>query len=246
MLTDLKSVVERVIADYELRTGEKANANQVIEALLASYGAAAHAIYRYIDNRLLQLFPKTADSEWLALWGERTGVTRKNGESLDAWRKRIELALQERNRFGRTEDYIAWCIVYDDIKFAYVNPNTPILGATTVVLGSYSELTTARKLEIHSEIKAKIHAGSALYIKQSALQLVNLTIKTASAHRTAITNILSEFIAATNSTHNAVITIAQLHSKIDVVTNAYTLVAPTSKITAQNDNYLKLGTITWQ
>lgn len=67
METDLQSVIDRIIADYELATGEQADANQVIEALIGAFGGAVHAIYRYIDNRLEQIFPALADEDYLEL-----------------------------------------------------------------------------------------------------------------------------------------------------------------------------------
>jgi uncharacterized phage protein gp47/JayE len=245
MQTDLQNVIDRIIKDFELRTGESANLNVVIEALLNSYGSAAHAIYRYIDNRLEQMFPATASVEWLNLWAFRVGIIRLDDESLDDYRRRIELKLQERNRFGRLKDLAAWGFAYDDIDFTYPRANTPLNNQTTLVLGSKTTLTDERKSQIRKEISAKMHAGAMLFVKQSEPQLIDFEITVATEFRDDISNILDAFITSTNATAGAEITIAAIHSQIDTITNDYTLITPSIKVVATSDNHLTLGNITW-
>ncbi len=100
MKTDLKSVISRAVADFELHTGERANANQVVEAIIASYSGAAHALYRYIENRLLELNPVTASEEGLAAFAIQAETPRKPNETLDDWRARIIYALDPKPRIG--------------------------------------------------------------------------------------------------------------------------------------------------
>ena len=246
MLTDLASVIERISVDFELRTGEKPNANQVIEALISAYGGAAHAIYRYIDNRLEQMFPSTANEDWLELWAQRVGLTRDVDETIDSYRVRIEAALQERRRFGTTDDLSAWGLIYDDIRFVYPLLNQPNFGYTTLVLGSDSVLSDERKTQIRLEIEAKMVAGSRLFVKQSQVQLVDFTITTDVSNQTNIQTALGGLIKDTNADMGAQITIAQIHAKIDTITNDYTLVLPVNKVKATGDNHLKIGQISWQ
>jgi hypothetical protein len=245
METDLINVTNRIIADFELRTGEQADANQVIEALIGSYSGAAHAIYRYIDNRLNQMFPLLADEDWLDLWADRVGITRLEGEIIDTYRIRVEAALQACRRFGTIDDLIAWGLVYDDIRFIYPLPNQPNFGYTTLVLGSDDLLSEIRKTEIRLEIEAQMVAGSRLYVEQSQVQLVDFVIITDMAYQVDIQTVLNILIKDSNAEINAQITIAQIHAQIDTITNNYTLVSPDFKIEALNNNYLEIGLITW-
>ncbi len=246
METDLQSVINRIIADYELATGEQADANQVIEALIGAYGGAAHAIYRYIDNRLQQIFPSLADEQYLELWAEIAGITRLEGESLDDFRLRVEIALQDKSRFGTIDDLRAWGIVYADIDFCYSIANEPYFGYATLVLGNYGVLSEERKTEIRLEVESKMAAGSRLYVKQSQPQLIDFTITADLSYQADIQTVLSDFIKSSNVNSGAQITIAQIHAQIDTITNDYTLTQPVSTIDATGDNYLKLGQITWQ
>jgi uncharacterized phage protein gp47/JayE len=242
--TDLQSVIDRIIADYELATGEQANANQVIEALIGAYGGAAHAIYRYIDNRLEQIFPSLANEQYLALWGNIAGITQEQDESLDDFRIRVEIALKDRSRFGTIDDLIAWAIVYSDIDFAYSYSTTP--GYSTIALGSYGVLSEARKQEIKLAIEEKMAAGSVLLITQSQPQFIDFTITADGNYQTDIRITLDDLIKSTNINHNASLTIAQINDQIANITIDYTLISPVATITATGDNYLRLGEITWQ
>jgi len=245
MQTDLQSVIDRIIADYELRTGEQANANQVIEALIGAYGGAAHAIYRYIDNRLLQIFPETADEDYLDLWAGIAGITRFENESIDDYRLRIEIALQDRSRFGTIDDLRAWVIVYDDIDFSYAIANEPDFGYATLVLGNYGVLSEERKTEIRLEIEARMAAGSRLFVIQSPVQLVDFQISVDLSFQEDIRTVLSAFIKSTNINIHGQITVAQIHAQIDTITNDYVLTAPVITHTAENSNHLKLGLMEW-
>lgn len=246
MLTDLASVIERISVDFELRTGEKPNANQVIEALISAYGGAAHAIYRYIDNRLRQMFPATADEDWLELWAQRVGVARNIDEPIDSYRIRIEAALQRRRRFGTKDDLSAWGLVYDDIRFVYPLPNYPSFGYTTLVLGSDDVLSDLYKTQIRLEIEDKMVAGSRLFVKQSQSQMVDFTIITDASNQPNIQTALNELIKSTNAYIGAQITVAKIHAAIDTITNEYTLVLPDNKVESAGDNHLKIGQISWQ
>ncbi|BAS67627.1 baseplate J/gp47 family protein [Bathymodiolus septemdierum thioautotrophic gill symbiont] len=246
MKTDLKSIIERVIADFEFSTGEKADANQVIEALIGAFSGANHAIYRYIDNRLNQMFPALADEDWLKIWASITKTPRLDNEAIDSWRKRINAALAGRNRFGRTEDLIAWGLLYDDVTFVYVQSNTPENGITTLVLGSNDILSDARKSTLLDEISENMHEGTFLMLKQSEPQPVNFEITADAQYRQLIESALSKFIKNTNGEADAQITIAKIHAQIESVTDVYTLHQPAQKITAQNSKHLVLGVITWQ
>lgn len=246
METDLQSVIDRIIADYELATGEQADANQVIEALIGAFGGAAHAIYRYIDNRLEQIFPALADEDYLELWAQIAGITRFEGESLDDYRLRVEIALQDRSRFGTLDDLRAWAIVYEDIDFSYPIANEPNFGYATLVLGNYGVLLDARKTEIRLEIEAKMAAGSRLFVKQSLPQLIDFTITTDLSYQADIQTVLTALITSSNADIGAQISIAQIHAQIDTITNDYTLTQPVATVEADGDNYLKLGQISWQ
>lgn len=246
MKTDLKSIIERVISDFEFSTGEKANANQVIEALFGAFSGANHAIYRYIDNRLNQMFPALADEDWLEIWAGITQTPRLEGEMIDNWRKRINATLSDRNRFGRKEDLIAWGLVHDDITFVYVESNTPENGITTLVLGSNDALSDERKAQLRDDIKANMHDGAFLMVKQSEPQPVDFKIATESQYRTLIEYALRKFIANTNGEPSAHITIANIHAQIEPVTDTYVLHQPTLKVTASASKHLILGSVSWQ
>lgn len=246
METDLQSVINRIIADYELATGEQADANQVIEALIGAYGGAVHAIYRYIDNRLEQIFPALADEDYLELWAQIAGITRLEDESLEDYRLRVEIALKDRSRFGTLDDLRAWGIVYGDVDFCYSIANEPNFGYATLVLGNYGVLSEERKTEIRLEIEAKMAAGSRLFVKQSQPQLIDFTITTDLPYQADIQTVLTALIKSSNADRGAQITIAQIHAQIDTITNDYTLTQPVSTVEATDDNYLKIGTITWQ
>lgn len=246
MLTDLQSVINRITSDYQFRTGESPDANQVIEALIASYGGAAHAIYRYIDNRLTQLFPATADEDWLNAWANRVSLVRGADESLDDFRVRIEEALQARRRFGTEADLIFWGLTFNDVNFTYVKSNYPNFCETTIILGSDERLSDDRKSEIRNTIIMDMIAGSKLLVAQSPVQSIDFTIDVIAEHRATIQQTLDNLIQSTNANMNAAITIAQIHAKIDEITNDYTLISPVNRILADGDNHLTLGVITWQ
>lgn len=244
--TDLQSVIDRIIADYAITTGEQANANQVIEAVIGSYGGACHAIYRYIDNRLDQLFPALADEEWLDEWAGRVGIIREVDETLDSYRTRIEQALQANQQFGTISDLRSWSLAYPFIDFTYPLANTPGNGLTTIILGSYGILDEQTKTDIRLEIEAKMVAGTRLLVAQSPPQLVDFTLSANITDQTSIATVLDGLLKSSNYSINAEITIAQIHSIIDTITNDYTLISPVATVVAADTNYLKLGTITWQ
>ncbi len=276
MKTDLKSVISRAVADFELHTGERANANQVVEAIIASYSGAAHALYVYIENRLLELKPTRASAEGLADFAEQTDTPRKPNETLDEWRARIIRALDPKPRIGTKDDLAFWATAYEDIRIAYPLsnqrpardlPNAPppenwmlsgfekAFGYASLILvakddenGEIITLTEARKTQIRTEIEQKMPAGSFLFVKQSAPQLINFKINYPDAtERDNIITALQKRIIASNSEAGILLTIEQIHSAILSVIKAddYTLIEPTQSIQAISDNYLKLGTVEW-
>lgn len=274
METNLQAVIDRVIADFELATGERANSNQVIEALIGSYGGAAHALYRYIDNRLLQMFPNTANEEWLAIWAQRSSTPRKKDEDLESWRARIIYALDPQPRIGRAQDLVFWATGYDTISFAYPLSNQrtgtvagqdenwlisgyqKAFGYASLVLGTVDNadgteliLSDAEKDTIRLSIQNKMPAGSFLFVKQSARQLVNFIISGASAEdQNGITRVLTNLFIATNSNVAAVVTVEQIHQAIQTIISAadYELIAPAAQVSAITDNHLRLGEVVWR
>lgn len=140
----------------------------------------------------------------------------------------------------------AWGIVYGDIDFIYPIANQPNFGYATLVLGNYGVLSEERKTEIRLEIEVKMAAGSRLFVKQAEPQLIDFTITADLSYRADIQTVLTDIIKSSNADMGAQITIAQIHAQIDTITNDYTLTQPVSTVEAADDNYLKIGAITWQ
>jgi uncharacterized phage protein gp47/JayE len=135
ILDDILTDFRNIFPDVDVAVGSLAYMKA------AGYASALWGLYRYQDWISKQIFPDSADTEYLERHAWVRGLSRVTGESDRELAARLLEYIRRPPAGGNKYDYVKWALEIDNVASAYSIPMGQGLGTVDVVILSDAETT---------------------------------------------------------------------------------------------------------
>jgi uncharacterized phage protein gp47/JayE len=139
---DFDELLNAILTDYKNQFSDvDTSQGSLIFIRSACLASALWGLYKYQEYISKQIFPDTADSEYLDHHGWVWGITRKYNETDAEYLARLLNHIRQRPAGGNKNDYEQWALSIDNVKAAYCYPLAQGLGTVDVVILADEEIT---------------------------------------------------------------------------------------------------------
>lgn len=172
-------------------------------------------------------------------------------ESLADWRARLVDAFANRAKIGDADDYAEWAIdAHPAIKYAWVYGNTPQLGDITIIVATGNENPVpdaATLAAANASLNRLRNVGCSIHLLAPAALPVLMALKhIPESEQPVVLKALLAHIASLRA-QGATLYVSDLHAAIrSVYSGVYSLIEPSSDVTAAERELITLGSVTWQ
>lgn len=164
---DFDGLLNAILTDYKNQFPEAdTSQGSLIFIKSACLASALWGLYKYQDWISKQIFPDTADTEYLEHHAWVRGITRTYGETDAAYLARLLDYIRRPPAGGNKYDYVKWALAKDNVKAAYCFPLAQGLGTVDVVI-------VANETNTGSEVPSSYSTLTGTNTSVSALKLIN-------------------------------------------------------------------------
>lgn len=189
-------LLSRILTDYQNEFNGEVDTSQgslvfIKSACLASAVWGLHQHQKWISR---QIFPDTAETEYLEHHAWNRDITRRTGETDDELLERLLLDLRYPPSGGNQYDYVRWALEIENVKHAWCFPLEDGYGTVMVVITANAETTGSEtptsellaEADVYIDEKRPVTAAGVTVVAPTFLETdVTMTV-TGSAINTAL------------------------------------------------------------
>ncbi|HIT95573.1 MAG TPA: baseplate J/gp47 family protein [Candidatus Aphodousia faecavium] len=177
----LRELIKQMTEDAEREAGTAQLRMSNLRVLPKVFAFAAYGLYSYIRYISYQIFPDTAEDEYLLRQASIQGIYPQEGESMESVKQRLLDRLRNPPRGGTAYDYVFWAKEVEGVTRAWCFPKEQGIGTVVVrfVTDSLTEngIPTAEKVqEVQSHIEQQAPIPASITVLAPEVQVVNFKI----------------------------------------------------------------------
>lgn len=167
----LAQLIERSQATLSAKLGASAPmlARTPENALCNMSAALADGCHGHLDYLAKQLFPGTCDEVFLGLHAAARGVPRKEGESVDDWRRRVATDMRDPPSGGDSPDFVAWATAVPGVARAWVRPCWQGLGTVGVLFAAAGDYDPVHAAGLRGAVQAALDGKPPQGVERTAI-----------------------------------------------------------------------------
>ncbi|MDR0966649.1 MAG: baseplate J/gp47 family protein [Myxococcales bacterium] len=167
----LASLIARSQSTLSTKLGSTAaRLDKTPENALTNMSAAlADGVWGGLEHAVAQIFPATADEDFLALHAAQRAVPRKEGEDIDAWRYRVTLSFSAAPRGGTEDDFVTWARSVAGVDRAWTAPCWDGLGTVGVLVAPPGDYVRADAVVLLPAVQALLDSKPPTGVVKTAI-----------------------------------------------------------------------------
>lgn len=254
-LPTLRELIKQMTEDAEREAGSAQLRMSNLRVLPKVFSFAVYGLYAYIRWVSKQLFPDTAEDEYLLRQASIQGIYQQPGESIESVKQRLLDRLRNPPRGGTAYDYEFWAKEVDGVTRAWCFPKELGIGTVVVRFATDGEtengIPTAEKVqEVQDHIEANAPVPADITVVAPEAQVVNFTISDLLPSNDTIKAQIKaelEALLIREGAPGKVLYLSHIQQAISSVEGEenHVLVSPTEDIICGNTKILVMGEVSY-